>query len=47
VSPERQPSPWSFDAGFRQRSFRFKMLVLVVAFFVLWGVLTLVASFLN
>jgi hypothetical protein len=47
VSPERQPFPWSYDTGFRQKSFRFKALVLLVGFVVLWGILTLIASFLN
>ena len=47
MSPERQPSSWSFDAGFRQKSARFKAGVLVVAFLVLWGLLTLIASVLH
>jgi hypothetical protein len=47
VSPERQPSPWSVDAQFWQKSLRFKAVVLVVAFLVLWGILTLIASFVN
>jgi hypothetical protein len=47
VSPERQPSSWSIDARFWQKSFRFKAVVLVVAFLVLWGILTLIASFVN
>jgi hypothetical protein len=47
VSPERQPSSWSVDARFWQKSVRFKAGVLVVAFLVLWGILTLIASFVN
>lgn len=47
MSPERQPFSWSFDTGFWQKSFRFKVLVLLVGFVVLWGILTLIASFLN
>ena len=47
MSPERQPSPWSLQTGFLQKSARFKAVVLVVAFLVLWGILTLIASFLN
>jgi hypothetical protein len=47
VSPERQPTPWTIDARFWQKSFRFKAVVLVVAFLVLWGILTLIASFVD
>ncbi len=47
MSPERQPFSWSLDTGFRQKSFRFKALVLGIGFVVLWGVLTLIASFVN
>ncbi len=47
MSPERQPSSWSIDAAFWQKSARFKAVVLVVAFLVLWGILTLIASFVN
>ena len=47
MSPERQPSPWSVNTAFWQKSARFKAMVLIVAFLVLWGVLTLIASFVN
>lgn len=47
MSPERQPFSWSFDAGFRQKSFRFKLLVFIIGFVLLWAILTLIASFVN
>ncbi|HEY7012828.1 MAG TPA: hypothetical protein VH480_08740 [Streptosporangiaceae bacterium] len=47
MSPERQPSSWSIDAAFWQKSLRFKVGVLVVGFLVLWGILTLLTALVN
>ena len=47
MSPERQPFPWSIDAGFRRKSFRFKALACVAGFGLLWAILYFIGTLVN